>query len=616
MATPDALRAALQCARPRCPCRRPGGTVHCPSHDDQRPSLRVTERDNTLLMHCFARCAQEAVIDALRARGLWPARDAQPGAPSSAPGSAAGAREMVYAIRDAAGRLVAEHVRIDRASGTKTFLWRRPDGRPGLGGLKTCELPLYRSETLAARAGERVVLCEGEKAADALAGLGVLALGTTTGASATPSRDVLSVLRGREVFLWPDADEPGRAHMSRIAQHLRAMGVTVRRIDWPAAPPGGDAGDFIAADGCVDALEALLDAAPLWAAEEDAAAAELVRLSNVAAETVHWLWPGRIALGKLTLLAGDPGLGKSLLALDLAARVSTGREMPDAARGDLAGPAGVVLLSAEDALADTIRPRLDAAGADCTRIVALQSVTERDADGQAVPRQATLADLEALRRAVRAVDAALVVIDPLVAYLPARVDAHRDQDVRRALAPLAALAAELGVAVLAIRHLNKNSSVTNATYRGGGSIAFTAAARSELLVAADPADPGRPVLAQVKCNLAAPPAALVYRIDTAPGGAARLRWLGESALSANALLAAHARDEDDQPALAEALDVLRAILADGPVPAGEVARLARQAGVSERTLKRAKHALSVRSGRAGFGSAGGWRWTLLEEADS
>lgn len=150
------------------------------------------------------------------------------------------------------------------------------------------------------------------------------------------------------------------------------------------------------------------------------AVAERMRMGNVRPEPVKWLWPGRIPFGKLTILDGDPGLGKSLLSLDLAARVSTGRPMPDGTKSDLSGPAGVVLLSAEDDPADTIRPRLDAAGANCDRVVLVPAIVESiERDGHRIERRRlpTLADVGAIRDTVVAEGAKLLIVDPIAAYM-------------------------------------------------------------------------------------------------------------------------------------------------------------------------------------------------------
>lgn len=185
-------------------------------------------------------------------------------------------------------------------------------------------------------------------------------------------------------------------------------------------------------------------------------------LSEIRPERVDWLWPGRIPRNKLTLFDGDPGLGKSALTTDLAARVSVGRPWPDDSPCE---PGGVVLCSAEDGIGDTVRPRLDAAGGDAERVLALATVPDGDAERLiSVPE-----DLDVLRRGIERVSAALVIVDPLMAFLSGDVNSHRDQDVRRALAPLARLAEGTGVAVVVVRHLNKATGATPSTGVAGAS---------------------------------------------------------------------------------------------------------------------------------------------------
>ena len=202
--------------------------------------------------------------------------------------------------------------------------------------------------------------------------------------------------------------------------------------------------------------------------------------SDVEPEKVCWFWQRRMPLGKLTVLDGDPGAGKSTICLDVAARASTGRAMPDGTPGV---EGGAVILSAEDGAADTIVPRLGLAGADLTRILLLQNLETNEG-----PRPVILPDdLDEVRVAIHRVGAVLVVVDPLMAMLTGAVDAHRDQDVRRALLPLANLAEETGVAIVVVRHLIKGMG-SNPLYRGGGSIGIIGAARSGLLVMLDPED--------------------------------------------------------------------------------------------------------------------------------
>ncbi len=328
----------------------------------------------------------------------------------------------------------------------------------------------------------------------------------------------------------------------------------------------------------------------------------LVRLDTVKAERVSWLWPGRIPYGKLTVIDGDPGKGKSALSVDLAARMTAGHSMPGETVGQK--PAGVVLLTAEDGLADTVRPRLQAAGGDASRVVAL--------DGVRLPsgacRMPTLADVENIRDAIVAVQARLVIIDPIMAYLGTK-DGHKDQDVRSIAHPVAHLAEETGAAVVLIRHLTK-SEKANPIYRGGGSIGIAGAARSVLLVASDREDPELRVLASVKSNLSAPPPSLSYRL-VPEGDVVRVAWEGPVDVTAAALLAAQGSDEEaGGRGGAEAF--LSELLAEGPCSSKDVFRQAREAGISEITLKRAKASLGIKAHKLGgrFGGDPGWCWEM------
>src|SRR5215216_5349173 len=287
-------------------------------------------------------------------------------------------------------------------------------------------------------------------------------------------------------------------------------------------------------------------------------------LSEVEPECVTALWEGRIFRGKLNLIEGDPGTGKSAAATDLAARVSVGKPWPD---GVECKAGGVVILSAEDGLADTIRPRFDAAGGDPSKVVAVSTVP----DGEGNERQIAIPDdLHVIEAAIERVGALLVVVDPLMAFLPGEVNSHRDQDVRRALAPLARLAERTGAAIVVIRHLNKGTG-GNALYRGGGSIGIVGAARSGLLIAKHPGDDGRRVLASMKSNLAAPAHSLVFGLASTESGAVRVDWKGESNLDASALLSAPT-DHEERSALSEAQEFLREVLSDGPQAASAVKR--------------------------------------------
>lgn len=256
----DRLLEALRCGKSGCPCAKakPGRAyVHCPAHDDVNPSLSVGEQDGKLLVHCQSGCGQDAVIAALKELNLWPTPERN----GHSPKQRTKAKERRYEVRDEAGELVAVHVRGD-GSGGKSFTWERPDGNNGLGGLPVPSLPLYGTETLAGLSnGTLMVLCEGEKATDALRSVGIAAVGTVTGAGGTPGDSVLERLVPYRLALWPDNDEPGRQHMTRIAARLSALRCQeLRLVSWPDAPPKGDAADAVAQG--VDVAALVADAKP------------------------------------------------------------------------------------------------------------------------------------------------------------------------------------------------------------------------------------------------------------------------------------------------------------------------------------------------------------------
>lgn len=399
-----------------------------------------------------------------------------------------------------------------------------------------------------------------------------------------PAEDAYQVSLDREAELL---DRVRRAFDAGLdpAPPLKALAGQERRSE--------DLGAAALREAAADAWD-LLNSAPEEPGHSPNGAV-MVPLADVVPRRVRWLWHLKVARGKVTVLDGDPNVGKSTITLDLAARVSTGEPMPDGTPG-MSGE--TILLSAEDDLADTIRPRLDAARADVSRITAFHAVRiDQDERLPELPE-----DLARLELAIESRGAVLLIVDPLMAFLGRNVDAHRDQDVRRALAPLTRLAERTEIAVVVVRHLNKGGS-GNPLYRGGGSIGIIGAARAGLLAARDPDDDSRRVLAVTKQNLAAAASALAYRLVEAPNGVAVIEWLGETDHTAATLLAVPT-DGHVRSALEEAKDFLREELATGPVPTKDLMKTARAAGIADATLQRARQAIRVRSHRKGFGPGG------------
>ena len=316
---------------------------------------------------------------------------------------------------------------------------------------------------------------------------------------------------------------------------------------------------------------------------------------------ICWLWKPYLARGKLGVLDGDPGTGKSFVTVDLAARLSRGGPLPDGQ--PLARPNVTLLLNAEDDWADTVRPRAAAAGADLARVFVAGSPFCAD------PLPTFPDCMDGVRRLVVTHHVDLLVIDPMMAFFPPRACANSDQRIRQALAPLAGLAASTGCAVLLVRHLSKSAG-TNAVYRGSGSIGILGSARTGLLLARHPDDPDLRVLAMTKTNLGPPAASLGFRLTAGAGeGGAALRWTGPVDLTADELCGAQAATASRRPR-ERAAAFLTAALAGGPRPVAELEALAAARGLCWKTVERARHTLGVITQQVRTQDAHGWLWRL------
>lgn len=299
-----------------------------PGHDDNKPSMKVTESEGRFLFHCKVGCTYPNIAAALLARGV-DVRDERPKSDF--------APTAIWTICDPAGKPIAQHVRIDKPDG-KIVYWQGPYGEKGGltdRGLKLRDLPLYGSELLTSRPSESVVITEGEKAADAARKMGLLALGTTTGAEGLPSREALECLTRRTVYLWPDNDDIGRKHMSRLADALAGVAAKVETITWKDAPPKGDAADFTGAGlGRAD-FDTLIpkpkktvldDLKYMWQGVDDAIddlnrfhAGDFSRYVRTGIATLDRKLFGGLKRGQVTLLGAPTGGAKSSLLASFAA---------------------------------------------------------------------------------------------------------------------------------------------------------------------------------------------------------------------------------------------------------------------------------------------------------
>lgn len=330
-------------------------------------------------------------------------------------------------------------------------------------------------------------------------------------------------------------------------------------------------------------------------------------MSDVVSKPIEWLWPGVLAKGKFSLISGFPGLGKSQVSLFLASIVSTGACLP--ASTETASIGNVIILSAEDDAADTIKPRLEAAGADMDKIFILDAVPDKT--GKSSRMFSLKDDLNALSALVETVsDVSLIIIDPISAYT-AGVDNYKDADLRQLLSPLTKFAEKYGVAVLGVAHLNKGGDGKMAITRTLGSMAFVGAARSVWYTIKDESDPERRLFAPAKNNIGKDDVGYAFRIlpvVLADGiTTSTVKWEnGTYTVNLDHLMVS---GSSGGSILDDAADFLKQILANGFMPSTDVFLEAEKAGFSRTSINRAKACVGIKPFKQ---SSGAWAWRLPE----
>lgn len=543
--------------------------------------------------------------------------------------------EQVYRYTEADGSLSYGVFRYRTPNGKKDFRqypWRDGAWVKEKGCMEGIHpLPYRLPELIAAPKEDTIYAVEGERDADRLMTEGLVATTNSQGSKSTdqtwPRDSFLPHFKGRDVVVIPDNDKPGRDHAHRVCRTLIQVALRVRFLELPGLPIKGDVSDWLDMGHTIDELGRLafraLDWSPELAIDEvklgpgsgiiippdvqiDPNDIVLKRLSSVTRREVRWLIPGKIPLGKLTLLAGDPGLGKSFITMDLAARLSVGGSIPGCP-GECFEPASSLLFFAEDGEDDTVVPRLMDAGADLDKILTMESV--RDSMGRLTPFN--LGYLDHLDYALSQIgDCRLVVIDPVANYIGREADEHRNAEIRAVLTPLAKLAEKRDVAVVLVTHINKGST-TKALSRITGSIAYSALARAVWLVAKDHDNPNRRLVLSVKNNLAPDQSGLAYEIVDS-----RVKWDDESiSITANEALA----DPADRPSfgkkkssktIEEAAEWVKSYLEEnGTTLSSTIMSEGVKAGFGRDSLYSCKDLLGIRARKSGNGE-NPWTWSL------
>ncbi|WP_236735301.1 AAA family ATPase [Mycolicibacterium elephantis] len=531
--------------------------AQCPAHDDGRASLSVTAIDGSVLVYCHAGCQTPDVLAAVRLElcDLFDDR-----------------RESVYEYPD--GRRVH----------------RTPDKRFFQKG-ETQGTALYRADRIGT--AETVYVCEGEKDVLAVKSVGGAAVCPAMGAGKAHKFD-WSPLRGKRVIVVADRDEAGRKHAAQVAELLDGIAASVAVVE---AATGKDAADHIAAGKTLEQLVSLTDGMPrLWRATDLRPAAQ-----------ARWLAKGRLPLASISLLVGDEGIGKSLLWVWIVAAVTTGKPLPEFGIPER-DPQHVILVFTEDDWSPTVRPRLEVAGADLTRIQVI--CTEDDGSGAPTfPR-----DLHLIEQADP--PPALVVVDAWLDTVPPGLSVRDPQQARQALHPWRELATATDAAVLLLCHTNRVASA-NARDRYGATGELRKKARMTLYAQID--DDGRLVVGPEKMNTAAPIPASAFTItavqhfpatEDGDGTVPLLTYAGESERTAREHIADaydtdHGTDSQDR---ADAERWLRDYLAqEGPrARSADAKREAAKAGISDKMLRRARNRLGVTISYEGMPATSVW----------
>lgn len=331
---------------------------------------------------------------------------------------------------------------------------------------------------------------------------------------------------------------------------------------------------------------------------------EIVCLDSIMPTQLEWLWPGMLPHGKISIIAGNPGLGKSQVTLDIAARISTGMPWPT---GDACKLGKVLLVCCEDDPADTIVPRLDAAGANRSNIALIRSVITQENNTQKNRALSLQDDVDKISDHLKyRPDTRLIIIDPVSAYM-GKTDSHNNADVRAVLDPLATLAQKYRVSILLVTHLNKGTGP--AISRTMGSMGFVAVARAAYAITKDDRDSTgmHRLFLPIKANLGPDALGLGYSIQPATNGASHVVWDPNVISGADLESLLEQAPPGEASRLAEAIEWLKAKLSGGPVPSKNLLKDAKQDGVAEKTLRRAKDVLRAEASKNG---SGGWDWKL------
>lgn len=568
-----------------------GWAALCPAHNDQKRSLSISEQGGKVLFNCFAGCAYGEIMAAL---GV-----SQNG---NSNGNTSNRKvAAVYDYTDENGNLIYQNVRFNpKGFGQKHYDTK---GREVWNLNRVRRVPYRLPELVKLTELQDVVMAEGEKDADAL-----IKFGFPATSHKNWQKEFNYLVKGKNVLIFQDHDRAGVQQAEKVAKMVFREAKAVKIVDCFADEPvpekhGKDVSDFLETHDFAE-LRELINQTPIYIAENepDSLRRELkvVCLADVEATEVVWLWKPFIPIGEFTLMDGMEGIGKSWIGCALACAVAKGSALPFSDSEEIA-PSNVLMLSAEDSLSHTVRPRLDSMNADIDRIFAIDGAFSFGDEKDFIMFESFVAEYQPK----------LVIIDPLFSYTGGK-NLNQESESRPIAQKLIAVAQKFDCAIIGVRHIGKAKGNGDARAAGLGSISWRASSRSGLLVGRDE-ETGETAICHIKSNLA-------QLADFAVGYEIRngeFFWKGkQSKLTAEKMLA-QPKDADAKAEQTEAVDFLRQCLSEGEKSSKEVDKEAKEVGITNYALRKAKTVLGVESFKKGgnFGGETGWYLRLQNTED-
>jgi len=544
----------------------------------------------------FSNCTKEEAITTLLSRYGKSAKPTEPEKPAA---TVTGIIPYIY--KDAAGNEILKKEKRLLSDGSKTYAWRHKEKNQWITGRGSYSLIPYNLDKF--KDHKEVIVCEGEKDCNNLNSLGVFSTTAPAGAQSWPE-GLSQYFRDFDIitFLYDVGVEKAvKSHASILKKKYPDKNIFIASV--PMEAPGSDITDYLTERE--DKKKALLDVLQtaeelIKPVEETEEYAHIISLNKIKPKSIDWLWPNRFPSGKISVLVGDPGSGKSYLSLYIASLITTGRPWPDFG---LAKKGTVILLTAEDGLADTVRTRADEMKADVSKIKILEGIKfSTETDDTKLFKIPTHVQL--LKKIIRQFgDVALVVFDPVTTYFE-KTDLYKIDSVMGSLAPLSQLAEQEGFAVLLILHFNKDEA-RKAIYRTMGSMAFMTGPRYVWALSRDDNNLDRRLLTPLKTNLSINPSSLAFYIEENKGIV-----FEPEPVDITAEQALRKKEEKEEPgAMEQALEFLTQLFKDeNHVPATEVYKHAEENDIKLSTLKEAKKKIGIKSKKMGLAENRQWEW--------